>query len=126
MTILSNMVLEEKINQTEPAQKLAKVSIKLIPLSANSDKLIYYCHSKQAGFCASVPVSRIAELDDVFTPGRYVGMPEEDDDFDFAERFTALKAEFEEQLKEEARLNELIKANLAKIEIPEKKEYGTK
>jgi type I restriction enzyme M protein len=67
------------------------------------------------GFCASVPISKVAELDYVLTPGRYVGLPEEDDDFNFEERFTALKAEFEEQLKEEARLNEVILENLTKI-----------
>ena len=74
-------------------------------------------YEDKAGFCASVPVSRVAELDYVLTPGRYVGLPEEEDDFDFAERFTKLKAEFEEQLKEEARLNELIKNNLSKIDL---------
>ncbi len=67
------------------------------------------------GFCASVPISKVAELDYVLTPGRYVGLPEEDDDFDFGERFTALKAEFEEQLKEEASLNKAILENLPKI-----------
>ena len=70
-----------------------------------------------AGFCASVPVSRVAELDYVLTPGRYVGLPEEEDDFNFAERFTALKAEFEEQLKEEERLNKVILENLGKIKM---------
>ena len=70
-----------------------------------------------SGFCASVSVSRVAELDYVLTPGRYVGLPEEEDDFNFAERFTALKAEFEEQLKEEERLNKLIIENLAKIKV---------
>lgn len=69
------------------------------------------------GFCASVPVARVAELDYVLTPGRYVGLPEEEDDFNFAERFSALKAEFEEQLKEEARLNKLILENLATIKV---------
>ena len=69
------------------------------------------------GFCASVPVSRVAELDYVLTPGRYVGLPEEEDDFNFAERFTALRAEFEEQLKEEERLNKVILENLNKIEL---------
>ena len=69
------------------------------------------------GFCASVPVSRVAELDYVLTPGRYVGLPEEEDDFNFAERFSALKAEFEEQLKEEERLNKVILENLGKIKI---------
>ena len=68
-----------------------------------------------AGLCASVSISRVAELDYVLTPGRYVGLPEEDDDFNFAERFSALKAEFKEQLKEEERLNKLILENLDKI-----------
>ena len=69
------------------------------------------------GFCASAPISKVAELDYVLTPGRYVGLPEEEDDFNFEERYAALKAEFEEQLKEEARLNEIISANLSKIKM---------
>ena len=72
-----------------------------------------------AGFCASAPIGKVKELDYVLTPGRYVGLPDDEDDFDFNERFTALKAELEEQLKEEARLNEIISTNLSKIKINE-------
>jgi type I restriction enzyme M protein len=68
-----------------------------------------------AGFCASAPMSRIAEIDYVLTPGRYVGLPDEEDDFNFVERFTALKAEFAAQLQEEATLNQAILDNLAKV-----------
>ncbi|MBC8336760.1 MAG: SAM-dependent DNA methyltransferase [Anaerolineales bacterium] len=71
-----------------------------------------------AGFCKSATVEEVAKLDYVVTPGRYVGLPEEDDDFDFAERFTTLQKEFAAQLKEENRLNALIQENLAKVEIP--------
>lgn len=70
-----------------------------------------------AGFCKSESIERVKELDYVLTPGRYVGLPDEEDDFDFEERITALKAEFEEQLKEEERLNGLIQENLKKIKI---------
>ena len=69
------------------------------------------------GFCASTPIERVAELDYVLTPGRYVGLPDEEDDFNFAERFMALKAEFEAQLIEEATLNQAIADNLAKVQI---------
>lgn len=69
------------------------------------------------GFCNSASVERVKELDYVLTPGRYVGLPDDEDDFDFNERFTTLKAEFEEQLKEEERLNKLINENLERIEI---------
>lgn len=67
------------------------------------------------GFCNSATIERVKELDYVLTPGRYVGLPDDEDDFDFNERFITLKAEFEEQLKEEERLNKEILENLAKI-----------
>ncbi|MBL7128828.1 MAG: SAM-dependent DNA methyltransferase [Ignavibacteria bacterium] len=67
------------------------------------------------GFCCSVTIDKVRELDFVLTPGRYVGLPDDEDDFDFNERFTKLKAEFEEQLKEEERLNALIIENLKKV-----------
>ncbi|ETR68176.1 MAG: N-6 DNA methylase [Candidatus Magnetoglobus multicellularis str. Araruama] len=71
------------------------------------------------GFCNSASIERVKELDYVLTPGRYVGLALEDDDFDFKERFNQLKAEFEEQLKEESRLNALIIENLGKVKINE-------
>ncbi|WP_037252084.1 N-6 DNA methylase, partial [Rhodopirellula europaea] len=79
-------------------------------------------YKDEKGFCASVPIERVAELDYVLTPGRYVGLPDEEDDFDFAERFAALKAEFESQLKEEAELNQAIAENLAKVQMPVKED----
>jgi type I restriction enzyme M protein len=69
------------------------------------------------GFCNSASIKRVKELDYVLTPGRYVGLAVEDDDFDFNERFSSPKAEFEEQLKEEEKLNELIEGNLKKVKL---------
>ena len=46
-----------------------------------------------------------------------MGLPDEEDDFDFKERFSSLKAEFEAQLKEETRLNKLILENLSKVKV---------
>ena len=69
------------------------------------------------GFCNSASIERVKELDYVLTPGRYVGLADDEDDFDFNERFTRLKTEFEAQLKEEAKLNKAILENLKKVKL---------
>jgi type I restriction enzyme M protein len=69
------------------------------------------------GFCASVSIDRVKELDYVLTPGRYVGLPDDEDDFNFAERFNGLKAEFAAQLIEEEKLNKAIAENLARVKL---------
>lgn len=69
------------------------------------------------GFCKSATLDEVRELDYVLTPGRYVGLPEEDDDFDFEERVRKLTAELKEYMEESAKLDERIKENLAKVGI---------
>ena len=70
------------------------------------------------GFCNSASLDDVREKDHVLTPGRYVGLAEEEGDIDFAERFANLRGEFEAQLEEEATLNARIAENLAKVQLP--------
>jgi type I restriction enzyme M protein len=67
------------------------------------------------GFCKSSTLEEIKTMDYVLTPGRYIGLPDDEDDFNFNERFTKLQAEIEQQMKEEVKLNERIKNNLSKL-----------
>ena len=69
-----------------------------------------------AGFCNAPPVEKVRELNYVLSPGRYVGLPDEEDHFDFGARFAELKAEFEAQMSEERQLNKRIVKNLEKVQ----------
>ena len=46
-----------------------------------------------------------------------VFLADDEEEFDFKDRFTSLKAEFEAQLAEEAKLNQAIADNLAKVVV---------
>ena len=108
--------------------RLSRKQIELTESNLRQISQIYHCwrgsefsnggdYKDEPGLCASVPISKIAEFNYVLTPGRYVGLPDDEDDFNFVEQFNALKAELEALLKEEAKLNKAIDENLARIKL---------
>lgn len=68
------------------------------------------------GFCKSANIEEITKHNFVLTPGRYVGIKDEEDDgIPFADKMAELTAKLAEQMKEEKRLDEEIKNQLKKV-----------
>ena len=65
-----------------------------------------------AGFCKSATIEEVKELDYVLTPGRYVGLAEEEDDFDFTSKMERLRLELTNSIEAEADLNSKILRNI--------------
>ena len=68
------------------------------------------------GFCKSASLAEVQEKNYVLTPGRYVGLPEEEDDgIPFEEKMNALTAQLAEQFAHEDELQQRIRENLKRI-----------
>lgn len=68
------------------------------------------------GYCAAVPTAEIAKQDYILTPGRYVGIEEQEDDGEpFDEKMTRLTGELSEMFKRSRELEEEIRERLATI-----------
>jgi len=66
------------------------------------------------GFCKAVDIENIKKKDCVLTPGRYVGAPPQEDDGEpFEDKMARLTAALKEQFTEGARLESVIRKNLA-------------
>jgi type I restriction enzyme M protein len=71
-----------------------------------------------AGFCKSASLKEVEENSFFLTPGRYVGVEEEEDDgIPFEEKVEAITSELSQQFSESIELQQRIKENLGKIGI---------
>jgi len=70
------------------------------------------------GYCKSATIEEIQKHKHVLTPGRYVGIPDEEDDgIPFEDKMADLSATLKEQMEKEAQLNQEIKEQLANIGV---------
>lgn len=70
----------------------------------------------EKGFCAVVPTEKIAEQDYILTPGRYVGIEEQEDDGEpFEEKMERLTSELSEMFAKSHELEEEIRKRLGEI-----------
>ena len=97
-------------------RELADTDIKQIADSYHNWKKVSKAYKDIPGFCCSVSIDKVKELDYILSPGRYVGLPEQEDDFNFVERFKELKSQLEDQMKEETKLNKRVLKNLENID----------
>jgi len=68
------------------------------------------------GFCKAITLEEIAKNGFVLTPGRYVGVPDEEDDgIPFAEKMQKLEADLKQYFSESEKLEKEILENLKKI-----------
>jgi type I restriction enzyme M protein len=70
-----------------------------------------------SGFCKSVDFKEIEELDFILSPGTYIGLPEDDDEFevDYINSITTLSDELDNLIIKETEINQRIQINLSKI-----------
>jgi len=68
------------------------------------------------GYCKAATIEDIQKHAHVLTPGRYVGIPDEEDDgIPFEDKMAALTATLKQQIDKEAQLNQEIATQLSKI-----------
>lgn len=73
-------------------------------------------YQDEAGFCKSATFDEIKEHGFILTPGRYVGIEEQEDDGEpFEEKMSRLTTRLAEQFKQSEELEVRIKENLARI-----------
>jgi len=106
--------LIDRVHRELTAEDIARIADTYHAWRADKD-----CQKKYEdipGFCNSATLDEIRSHGHVLTPGRYVGAELiEEDDEPFADKMKKLSAQLNEQFKESAKLEEIIKKNLQEL-----------
>ena len=87
-----------------------------LPILIMSGKKEEGDYEDSKGFCKSATLAEIEKHNFVLTPGRYVGIPDEEDDgIPFEEKMEALTQELAEQMRQGLALDKEIKIQLGKV-----------
>ncbi|WP_430811617.1 MULTISPECIES: N-6 DNA methylase [unclassified Carboxylicivirga] len=108
--------LNQEVTGNEEEVKSEREKVKDETLSPSTSNLLPYEDVK--GFCKSATIQDIQKHKFVLTPGRYVGIPDEEDDgIPFQEKVDTLTARLREQMNQTQELDKEITVQLAKIGI---------
>lgn len=104
-------VMVDRTHKILTDEEIAKVSSTYHAWKSGSED-----YQDEKGFCRSSTIDEISEQDYILTPGRYVGIPDEEDDgIPYEEKMKQLTSELSELFKESDRLKEEIKKNLGAL-----------
>jgi len=87
------------IAQTYHNWKVTQSGTKVPP--PNGTDTLVSAYEDIKGFCVSASLDKVQDLNYVLTPGRYVGLEDVEDEFDFKEKFESLQKQLKEQMEEE-------------------------
>jgi type I restriction enzyme M protein len=98
-------------------RELTQVDIDLIAGTYHNWRSIDGDYLDVPGFCKSAHINEVTKMDYVLTPGRYIGLADADDDFNYDERIKTLTTDLEMQMIKSKKLDQMIIENLKKIGI---------
>lgn len=105
--------MKDRVHRDFAEEDIAKIRDTYLNWRSEAGSHLY---KDEKGFCKSATIETIQKHSYVLTPGRYVGIPDEEDDgIPFEEKMQSLTVLLKQQMDKEQELNEEIATQLDKI-----------
>ncbi len=104
--------MEDRTHRAFAGKDIAKIRDTYLNWRKGND------YEDEKGFCKSATLADIEKHNFILTPGRYVGIPDEEDDgIPYEEKIADLTSKLTAQIQKETDLNREIKTQLAKVGV---------
>jgi len=108
--------MKDRVHRDLAPEDIDKITTTYHNWRSEADSQANEHYEDEKGFCKSATIEEIRKHSHVLTPGRYVGIPDEEDDgIPFEDKMAGLTATLKQQMAKEAELNQEIATQLSKI-----------